>query len=86
MKIAFQAGLPAEWTAAVLIVPLFENETPGEVCPELHDAAPWLLSAPGLADFRGKKDETLLFHGPASRTRAERLDAQIGRASCRERA
>lgn len=78
MKIAFQAGLPAEWTAAVLIVPLFENETPGEVCPELHDAAPWLLSAPGLADFRGKKDETLLFHGPAGAHAARVLLAGMG--------
>lgn len=78
MKIAFQAGLPAEWTAAVLIVPLFENETPGEVCPELHDAAPWLLSAPGLADFRGKKDEALLFHGPAGAHAARVLLAGMG--------
>lgn len=65
MKIAFQAGLPAEWTAAVFIVPLFENETPAGVCADPGEAAPWLLSAPGLADFRGRKDELLLLHGPA---------------------
>lgn len=78
MNIAFQTGSPAGWVADAVIVPLFEKETPGAVCPELSEAAPWLLSTPGLADFQGKKDEALLLHGPAEASVARVLLVGMG--------
>lgn len=77
MDIVFQAE-PTAWNAAVAVVPLFEKADPREVSPELFRAAPWLDGASGLADFRGRKGDFLLLHGPADAAVRRVLLAGLG--------
>lgn len=64
MELRFQAGGASAWSAEAAVVFLFEDETIEGACPELIEAAPWMGIAPGLRDFRGKKDELTVLYGP----------------------
>ena len=65
MEIRFQpaTGRETPWGASCTLVFVFEGETPEEAAPALWQQAPWLGITPGLRDFSGKKDETLLVYG-----------------------
>lgn len=64
MNLSFQVNAPAKWSAATVIVPLYEKEHLSEVCPDLLHAAAWLNASTGIMDFRGKKHEIFLLHAP----------------------
>ena len=51
------------WSAACTLVFAFEEEAPEHAAPALWQRAPWLAITPGLRDFSGKKDQTLLVYG-----------------------
>ncbi|MEG2139676.1 MAG: leucyl aminopeptidase [Bilophila sp.] len=79
MELRFQAGGGSAWTAGAVVVFLFEGETLDSACPELSEGAPWLLIAPGLRDFRGKKDEQALLYGPPSMPLSRALVLGLGK-------
>lgn len=63
MDIQFQNLGPAQWKADVMLLPACEEEALPGICPEIDKAVPWLTVAPGLRDFKGKKNELALLHG-----------------------
>lgn len=63
MDIRFQNLGPEQWKAEVMLAPACEGEDVVRECPELDKAAPWLVVAPALRDFKGKNGELALFHG-----------------------
>lgn len=65
-SVVFQAGLPSTWRGDVVLLPLFAGEEVRASGSEIPEALGWLAAAAGLGDFRGKKGEMLLVHGPVS--------------------
>ncbi|MDR0827581.1 MAG: leucyl aminopeptidase [Desulfovibrio sp.] len=68
MDIDFQnlphSGSAPQWTADCVILPLYEDQSPGAVAPLLLQQAPWIEQSPARRDFRGKKGElTLIYAG-----------------------
>ena len=63
MDIRFQNLGPEHWTGEVMLAPVCQDEALTEVCPQIDKAAPWLVIAPALRDFKGKAGELAILHG-----------------------
>ncbi len=63
MEIYFHAGGKDKWTAAIALVPLWQDENILETCPELLEVAPYLQIAPGMRDVTGQTDEISVLYG-----------------------
>lgn len=74
MEVSIKTLAPAQWSADVLIAPVFEHE-PGaqqveliltQLSADLKQAAPWLATHTGLCDTTGKKGECFVLHAPTA--------------------
>ena len=63
MDIRFQNLGPEHWKGEVMLAPVCQDEALTEVCPQIDKAAPWLVIAPALRDFKGKAGELAILHG-----------------------
>ena len=72
MDLRLRENGAAGWRADAFILPLFEGEGIPANCPGLAEAVPGLANAPGLADFRGRRDELAVLYA-SSGAQAVRL-------------
>lgn len=63
MDLRFQNLGPEKWEGQAAIVLCPEGENLPQWLPDLDNACPWLVVAPALRDFHGKKDELAVFYG-----------------------
>ena len=80
MEIRFQTGGAARWKADVMVSFAFEGEGAEQVGAVLLETAPWLSIAPAWRDFRGKREEQVMFYGPAAMNVSRVLETGLGRA------
>lgn len=80
MDIRFQTGGPSRWKADAVITFVFEGEGVEEACPVLSQSALWLGIAPAWRDFRGHRDELVMFYGPQAMEISRVLGTGLGRA------
>lgn len=80
MDIRFQTGGPSQWKADVVVTFVFEGEGVEQACPVLSQNALWLGIAPAWRDFRGHKEESVMFYGPQAMEISRVLGVGLGRA------
>ena len=80
MDIRFQTGGPSRWKADVVISFVFEGEGVEEACGVLAQNALWLGIAPAWRDFRGRREELVMFYGPQAMDISRVLGAGLGKA------
>ena len=80
MDIRFQTGGPSHWKADVVITFVFEGEGVEEACSVLAENALWLNIAPAWRDFRGRREELVMFYGPQAMDVSRVLGTGLGRA------
>ncbi len=79
MDTGFQTGGPSAWKADVALTFVFEGEGPAQACPELLERAIWLDIAPAWRDFRGKREQSVMFYGPQGMEIPRVLGIGLGR-------
>ena len=80
MDIRFQTGGPSRWKADAVISFVFEGEGVEEACGVLAQNALWLGIAPAWRDFRGRREELVMFYGPQAMDISRVLGAGLGKA------
>ena len=79
MDTGFQTGGPSAWKADIALTFIFEGEGPAQACPKLLERAIWLDIAPAWRDFRGKKEQSVIFYGPQGMDIPRVLGIGLGR-------
>ncbi|MBQ9537531.1 MAG: leucyl aminopeptidase [Desulfovibrionaceae bacterium] len=81
MDLTFQVGGYAKWQAAVLLIPLLENEDILRNNPMLDNGMPWLSVAPAMRDLQTNKGELTLIHGHPDLALSRALFIGLGSAN-----